>query len=66
MYVSSPLIKEDDTRNRRHIYIYAQIEKNVNTGLRQHFFSNKVTDIWNGLPIHVVNAPSLNSFKYRI
>ena len=62
--VSSPLIKEGDTRNRGHMYKLRKCR--VNTGLRQHFFSNRVTDIWNGLPIHVVNAPSLNSFKNRL
>ena len=30
---------------------------------RKYYFSNRVVDCWNCLPYHVLNAPSLNSFK---
>lgn len=34
--------------------------------LRKHFFVNRVTCVWNGLPDFVINAPSINSFKNRL
>ena len=34
--------------------------------LRLQFFSYRVVSLWNNLPVEVVSAPSLNSFKGRI
>ena len=31
--------------------------------LRKHFFSNRVIDVWNALPAHMVEATSTNMFK---
>ena len=33
---------------------------------RDKFFSNRVVDWWNGLPNHVVSAPSTNAFENRL
>ena len=33
---------------------------------RKIFFSLRITNIWNKLPHHVVNASSLNSFKNSV
>jgi len=33
---------------------------------REGIFCNRVTNIWNSLPIDIVTAPSLNSFKNRL
>ena len=33
--------------------------------VRKYFFSHRVVPHWNSLPQHVVNAPSVNSFKSR-
>ena len=33
--------------------------------LRQPFFTQRVTDVWNSLPNTVINAPSVNVFKNR-
>jgi len=33
---------------------------------RKYFFCNRVTNIWNSLPIDIVTAPSLNSFENRL
>ena len=32
----------------------------------KHFFTNRVTNHWNNLPSHIVEADSLNSFKNKI
>ena len=34
-----------------------------NLDIRKHFFSQRVVNAWNKLPQHVVDAPSVNSFK---
>ena len=30
------------------------------------FYTNRIVNRWNGLPMHIVNADSLNSFKNKI
>ena len=37
-----------------------------NLDIRKHFFSQRVVNAWNKLPQHVVDAPSVNSFKNRL
>ena len=39
------------------------IKQCTNTTAYQHFFTNRVVNYWNGLPHHVVNVDSVNSFK---
>ena len=39
------------------------VKKHTNTTAYQHFFTNRVVNYWNGLPHHVVNVDSVNSFK---
>jgi uncharacterized protein YoxC len=34
--------------------------------MRQHFFSLRVTDMWNSLPDSIVAAPRMNAFKNRL
>ena len=34
--------------------------------IRQHYFINRATNVWNGLTEEIVNAPSLNAFKARL
>ena len=34
--------------------------------LRKHYFLNRVTHLWNGLPESVVSAPTVNTFKNRL
>ena len=41
-------------------------QKSVSTKLRQNSFPVRVENDWNKLPHTVVNAPSVNSFKYRL
>jgi hypothetical protein len=36
------------------------------TGVRQHFFGNRIVDTWNALDSATVKAETLNSFKNRI
>ena len=32
----------------------------------KHFFTNRVVNVWNGLPAHVVSSESTNSFKNHV
>ena len=34
--------------------------------VRQHFFTERVIDIWNSLTVHVVEAPSIMTFERRL
>ena len=38
----------------------------VNSTQYQHFFSNRVVNLWNSLPSDIVNASSINLFKNRL
>jgi hypothetical protein len=42
--------------------------QNVRThyDLRKHFFTNRVTNIWNSLPNNIVKVDSINQFKNRL
>ena len=40
-------------------------KERCNISQREHFFQNRVMDIWNKLPIQVKSAGSKNSFKKR-
>lgn len=50
-----------DVRLRGHEYKLKH--ENFKTTTRQHFISNRIFTIWNGLPSAVVSATSVNSFK---
>jgi len=38
----------------------------LHTNVRRNFFSLRVVNNWNALPMDVVYAPSLNSYKNRL
>jgi hypothetical protein len=42
------------------------IKKRSNGEQRKHFFSQRVVDVWNGLPQFVVDADNVNGFKNRL
>ena len=45
---------------------YSIAKQNPNTSLRQNFFSNRVIDDWNDLPVSTKGATNLNTFKEKI
>jgi hypothetical protein len=55
---------ETRTNTRGHGYKLKKLR--CNTSMRQHFFSLRVTDMWNSLPDSIVDAPSVNAFKNRL
>jgi hypothetical protein len=34
--------------------------------IRKYSFSCRIVDVWNSLPAHVIQAPSVNAFKNRL
>lgn len=46
-------------------HVFKLRKEKFRTTVRQNFFTNRVFNIWNGLPGEVVNAASLNMFKNK-
>jgi len=38
----------------------------VRTDLRQHFFTERIINVWNSLDEYIISATSVNSFKARL
>ncbi len=45
---------------------YKMFKRRANTRLRQKYFTERVIDVWNSLPSHVVEAPSIKAFERRL
>ena len=52
-----------DTNSKTRTNGYKIIKVSTNTKSYQHFFTNRVVNLWNSLPIHVVDVNSVNAFK---
>jgi ribonuclease P/MRP protein subunit RPP40 len=57
-----PLTATVSTRGNR----YKLTQHHCKYDLRRHYFTNRVTPIWNSLPDSVVTAESVNSFKNNL
>ena len=55
---------ETERESRSHQYTI-QRDK-CNKDLRKYFFRNRIANQWNNLPIDIVNASTLNTFKKRL
>ena len=64
LYKVSALPVEVEKTTRGHNYKLTK--KRCSTTRRLKFFSMRVVNAWNSLPVHVVNAESVNSFKSRL
>ena len=52
------------TNTRGHNFRLSGTTSNLN--IRHRFFTERIVQIWNSLPHHIVEAPTLNSFKSRL
>ena len=34
--------------------------------VRKHFFTQRVVNLWNALPVNLVSAPTVNAYKNRL
>lgn len=51
-------------RTRGH---YLKLEKTkVKTDTRKYFFSNRIVDLWNSLPIEAISCKTVSSFKHHL
>ena len=41
-------------------------KKHGHLNIRKYRFTNRIVDTWNKLPMSVVNAPTINSFKSKV
>jgi hypothetical protein len=57
---------EFETRTNTRCHSYKIKEQQCNLSTRQHFFSLRVTGMWNSLPEDIVDAPSMNAFKNKV
>ena len=42
------------------------VGKRFRTNESKHFFFNRVVNVWNGLPAHVVKSNTIETFKHRL
>ena len=52
------------TTTRGHQFRY--VKEISNNSTRSNFFNNRIASVWNSLPLEVMNAVTVNSFKARI
>ena len=62
--VSALPVEVEEKTTRGHNYKLKK--KRCSTTRRLKFFSMRVVSAWNSLPVHVVNAVSVNSFKSHL
>ena len=62
--ITKSLLTFADSNTRAHKYKLTK--PRFNSKQFQYFFSNRVVNIWNGLPQEVVTARSTNMFKNKI
>ena len=43
-----------------------QVNFPITVTIRQHTFSVRITNIWDNLPCHIIDAPTLNTFKNKL
>ena len=62
--VDADYLKMDDTNIRGDRF--KSKKGRTNKIVRQQFYSYRIVSVWNGLPLEVVDAPSVNAFKARL
>ncbi len=45
---------------------FRYVKELSNNSIRWNFFNNRIANVWNSLPVEVIDANSVNSFKARI
>ena len=58
------LTKSADNRTRGHDL--KLIKQTCSVDATKYYFTNRVVNVWNSLPSHIVNSPTLFTFKSRL
>jgi len=58
------LIMSTDNRTRGHNL--KLIKQRCSVDATKYYFTNRVVNIWNSLPSHIVSSPTLSTFKSRL
>ena len=64
--INAELFFDLNTTFRTRGHKYKLNKKRPKLEMRKHFFSQRVVNLWNQLPQHVVEADSVNNFKNRL
>ena len=56
---------EHERQTRLSSYPWNIVEPRSRTELRKNFFTNRVSSLWNALPVEVKSAPTVTTFKNR-
>ena len=60
-------LRADNQINRESTaHPFSIVKEKFKKDIRKFFFKERVTDQWNNLPLNVVTAPTLNTFKNRL
>jgi len=62
--LANVLIKSTDNRTRGHDFKLSKQTCSVDA--TKYYFTNRVVNVWNSLPSHVVSSPTLSNFKSRL
>ena len=60
------LKNHNNSRKSKRNHQFVIYKESCESPVRRSSFKSRVTDQWNNLPEHIVNAPSLNIFKNRL
>jgi len=63
---TAALFELADATSRLRGYSLKLFNLRCRTTIRQNFFSSRIVNEWNKLPLEVVDAPSINAFKNRL
>ena len=62
--LANVLIKSTDNRTRGHDL--KLIKQTCSVDATKYYFTNRVVNVWNSLPSHIVSSPTLSTFKSRL
>jgi len=58
------LIKSTNNRTRGHHL--KLIKQSCSVDATKYYFTNRIVNIWNSLPSHIVSSPTISTFKARL
>jgi len=53
-----------NSRTRGHVFRLYKLQRNIDS--TKYYFTNRVINLWNNLPVNVVSAATVSMFKNRL